>query len=77
MNQTPMVWIPVTMDTPLPKLPCLLCDKYEHIYVATTAREFYDLEYTKYWLPLPFFPYPVQGFASGDALQAIIRTLKP
>jgi FMN phosphatase YigB (HAD superfamily) len=69
-------WIPVTMETPMPKMPCLLCDIYGTIYEGYNAFDFYDLEWVKYYFPMPEFPFPVQGFASDEAMIAVLKEKK-
>lgn len=66
-------WIPVTMETPLPELPCLLCTDYEEVYLGFTAFDFYDLENVKYWFPMPKFPFTVQGFSSDEAMIKVLN----
>jgi len=69
-----MEWIPITSNTPLPKLPCLLCDEYGEVFVGDLARDFFDS--MKYWCPLPAFPFPQQIIATDEACIALLKEKK-
>lgn len=69
-----LVWIPIEFGvTQMPKGRFFTCDEYGEVFVGDSARDFWDS--MKYWFPMPSFPFATQGFASDEALQAVIRTL--